>query len=152
MSDESLTLKEWHQKQAVDNFNGTWDLIDKQNRTKEDEIKMIHMAHASRYHWGEIGTALELARGEWQISRVYSLLGMAESALYHAKISLALCQENNIGDFDLAFAYEALTRAYSIGKDKDNMEDNYKKALNASSQIKDNNDKEYLISELKTII
>jgi len=41
---------------------------------------MIHAAHASRFHWGEIGKPINLGRGEWQISRVYSVLNRPESA------------------------------------------------------------------------
>jgi hypothetical protein len=38
---------------------------------------MLHAAHASRYRWGEVGVAVNLARGEWLGSRVYSVLGRA---------------------------------------------------------------------------
>jgi hypothetical protein len=151
MSDENLTLQQWHRKQAIDNFNATWDLIDKKDRTREDDIKMIHTAHASRYHWGEIGSALEFARGEWQISRVYSLLRMFESSFYHGDYSLKLCEENGIGDFDLAFAYEAIARAYMINNNKEFMEKYLKLALEASHNISDDGDREYFLSELKSI-
>ena len=73
MEEKKLTLEMWHKKQAVSLFNSTWDLIDKKERSKQEEIEMIHMAHASRYHWGQIGGAVEKARGEWQISRVYAV-------------------------------------------------------------------------------
>ena len=152
MDEECFSTQEWHKKQAVDNFNGTWDLIDKKDRTEEENLKMIHMAHASRFHWGAVGTPLELARGEWQVSRVYSLAGMPESALYHAGQSLSLCEANNFGDFDLAFAYEAVARAYMVMKDKNNMDVFLLKALGAGNQIKNKEDKEYFLSELKTII
>ncbi len=152
MDEECFSTQEWHKKQAVDNFNGTWDLIDKKDRTEEENLKMIHMAHASRFHWGVVGTPLELARGEWQVSRVYSLAGMPESALYHAGQSLSLCEANNFGDFDLAFAYEAVARAYMVMKDKNNMDAFLLKALGAGNQIKNKEDKEYFLSELKTII
>ena len=46
---------------------------------------MIHAAHASRYHWGEVGDDVNLARGEWQCSRVYAVLGRGEPALWHAR-------------------------------------------------------------------
>jgi len=72
---------------------------------------MIHAAHASRYHWGKIGAPVNFARGEWQISRVYSILKRFEAALYHAQRCLEICKGNKIGDFDLAYAYEALARA-----------------------------------------
>ena len=149
MVDEVMSLKEWHGKEAIENFNSTWDLIDKINRTHEDNLRMIHMAHASRYHWGFIGEPVNLARGEWQISRVYSLLNMSESALLHAEESLRLCEENNICDFDLAFAYEALARAYSILNDSVNKEKYIKKA--GSVFINDRQNRDYLLSELETI-
>ena len=50
---------------------------------------MIHSAHATRCHWGKVGTAANRARGEWQVSRVCATLGGAEPALYHARRCLA---------------------------------------------------------------
>ena len=151
MSNEKFTAEEWHKKEAIDNFNGTWDLIDKEHRTHEEMIDMLHKAHASRYHWGQVGTPLHFLRGEWQISRVYALVGMAESAILHGKESLRLCRENDIGDFDLAFAYESIARAYSIIKDTENVEHYLKKAHEAAVNIEKPEDREYLISELQTI-
>ncbi|MFC0186740.1 hypothetical protein ACFFJY_00500 [Fictibacillus aquaticus] len=148
MDDNKLTIAEWHRKQAVECFNSCWDYIEKKDRTAEDDMKMIHLAHASRYHWGEIGTALQFARGEWQISRVYALLGRFESALYHAKNNLELCQSHNIGDFDLAFAYEANARAYLIGKEVNLANSFLKLAEDAAENIAKDADKEYFLSEL----
>ena len=64
--------KEWHKKFAVETFNQTWDLMDKQDKSQAEIDRMIHAAHASRYHWEYVGEAVNLARGEWQISRVYA--------------------------------------------------------------------------------
>ncbi|MBH0164553.1 hypothetical protein IHV12_06460 [Fictibacillus sp. 7GRE50] len=148
---EKLTLKEWHRKQAVDTFNKTWDLIEKKDRTKEDDLEMIHTAHASRFHWGQIGEPLHFARGEWQLSRVYAILNMSESAMFHGKQSLELCLEHNITDFDLAFAYEAVSRAYSVKNDERSMQEYYDLAQRAGQQILKKEDKEYFISELNSI-
>lgn len=79
--------------------------------------RVLYAAHASHFHWGEIGTSLEFERGEWQISRVYSVLNRFEEAIHHARRCLDICTENGIGDFDIAFAYEALVRAYSSAGD-----------------------------------
>ncbi len=152
MEDKQLSTIDWHKNQAVSNFNATWDLIDKSDRTEEDNINMIHTAHASRFHWGKIGTSLELARGEWQISRVYSLLEMPESALLHANYSLKLCVDNDIGDFDLAFAYEAIARAYSISNDKEMTSKHIEFAKSASENIAKSENKDYFLSELSSII
>ena len=37
-----------------------------------------------------------LARGEWQVSRVYVLLGRAETAIWHARRCLEHCEEAGI--------------------------------------------------------
>src|SRR5256886_13518735 len=105
---------EWNRKMAAHLFNSTWVLLEKKARSKEESDTMIHMAHASRYHWVVVGGPKELAIGEWQISRVYAVLGRPEPALYHAQRALEICEANKIGDFPLAYAYEALARAFAI--------------------------------------
>ena len=83
---------------AIDLFNHVWTLIGTPDRTREQDTEMIHAAHASRHHWGEVGTPVNFARGEWQVSRVYSVLGRAEPALVHARLCLDTCVEHGIGD------------------------------------------------------
>jgi hypothetical protein len=94
--------KEVHRRLATDLFNFTWTLMEKETRTPMEDNEMIHSAHASRLHWGIAGTWVHFARGEWQISRVYSILQRFESALYHAQRCVDHCAENELGAFDLA--------------------------------------------------
>ena len=102
-------------KLAVDLFNHVWTLLEKDDRSERESDLMIDAAHASRFFWEEIGEPVNHARGEWQISRVYSVLGRGEPALHHARRCLELCEQHAIGDFDLAYAYEALARASGVG-------------------------------------
>ena len=140
-----------HRKFAVDLFNLVWDLLDKEDRTQGENDRMLHAAHGSRFHWGEIGTPLEFERGEWQISRVYSVLNRPEAAIYHAQRCLGICQANGIGDFDLAFAYEALARAYAIVGDADKSRGYIEMSEGAGAQIEDKGNREYFISELSAV-
>jgi hypothetical protein len=151
MTADSKQAQDLHRKLAADLFNRTWDLLDKEDRTPEEADAMIHAAHASRHHWGEIGTPLEFARGEWQISRVYSVLQHPEAALYHAQRSLDLCLANQIGDFDLAFAYEALARAHAVAGDRAQSGEYIELAMKAANEIADEGNREYLEGELLTI-
>ena len=145
---EKYLLKEAHKKFAIDGFNLVWSLLGKKDRTKEDDDKMVHAAHASRFHWGEIGTPLEFERGEWQISRVYSVLSRPESALFHAKRCLDICTENNIEDFDIAFAHEAMARANAALGNKPEFEKHYRLAKEAGEEIKEKGDREYFFKDL----
>lgn len=139
-----------HEKMAKSSFNKTWDYIDK----TEDDLTMIHTAHASRYHWGVQvsegkGTNLNLQRGEWQVTHVYTLAERTEPALYHAKVSSKLTEDNDIGDFDLAFAYEGIARASALAKKKTEYNKYYKLAEEAGKKIKDKGDREYFLGELE---
>jgi len=151
MPEEKTSSKEEHKKFAVELFNLTWNLLDKKDRNREEDDKMVHAAHASRFHWGEIGTPLEFERGEWQVSRVYSVLERSEPALYHATRCLEICKENNIGDFDIAFAYEAIARANAVVGNKADCENYLKLARKAGEEIRKKEDKHYFFSELRTI-
>jgi len=148
--EKKYTEQECHRKSAVELFNLVWSLLDNKDRTKEED-KMVHVAHASRFHWGEIGTAVEFERGEWQISRVYLVLNKPQKALYYAKRCLEICRENNIGDFDIAFAYEAMARAYAVAGKKTECEKYIQLAKDAGEQIKEKEDKDLFFSDLKTV-
>ena len=142
--------REVHERLAKELFNKTWDYLDMEQRTPEDEINMIHASHASRYHWGVAGGPLQLERGEWQISRVYSVLGRPEPALYHAEKCLEICRENGFGDFDMAFALEAMARAYNLMGDEANYRKYREKAKEAGEIIEDEGNRDYFFGELKT--
>jgi len=106
-----LTEAQFHRKMAAGFFNETWKLLDKPDRTPEEDARMIHLAHASCLHWQFAGSAQEFAVGEWQISRVHAVLRQSDSALYHAKRSLDIAGHNNLKLFYLAFGHEAVARA-----------------------------------------
>jgi hypothetical protein len=142
---------EWHRKLAAELFNGTWDLILKKRRTKEEVDAMIHMAHASRYHWSLVGGPKELAIGEWQISRVYAVLGRPEPSLFHAQRALEICEARRVDGFPLAYAYEALARAFAIAGKARLREACLKLAKAAGAKIADVEDRQQFFKDLRTV-
>ena len=136
---------------AADLFNQVWSFLERTDRTQADDDTMLHAAHASRYHWGEVGEPVNFARGEWQVSRVYAVLGRSEPALYHAQRCLDLCRAHQLGDFDLAFAYEALARASAIaghGEDRARFLD---LGRAAGEQIAEQDDREIFFADLNSV-
>lgn len=140
-----------HRKFGVDLFNEVWGFLEKPERTVEENDTMLHAAHASRYHWGIVGEPVNFARGEWQVSRVYSVLNRSEPALYHARRSLEICLANQIGDFDLAFAYEALARAAAVGGEREAAQKYYAQAKEAGDAIQEAEDKAWFMTNLESI-
>ncbi len=133
---------------AADLFNLVWTLLETLDRTAEQDERMLHAAHASRFHWGEIGEPVNLARGDWQISRVYAVLGRAEPALHHAQRCFETCRANGIEDFDLAFAYEALARASAVAGRPDDAADYAELARQAGERISEQEEREIFFSDL----
>ena len=135
---------------GVDLFNYVWTLLDKHERASAEDDRMIHAAHASLHHWSrafECGPE-NLARGEWLCSRVYAVLGRAEPALHHGRRCLELCEENAIGDFDLAYAYEALARARHVAGAERQAADYLERAAAAGEDISDPEDREHFEEDL----
>ena len=142
---------ETERKLAAGLFNHVWTLLETADRTPEQDDEMLHAAHASRHHWAQVGAPVNLARGEWQCSRVYAVLGRAEPALHHARRCLAICERHGIGDFDLAFANEALARGFAVAGDDGGRERHLALARAASADIAEPEDRELLDSDLATI-
>lgn len=143
--------KKLHRKLAVNLFNYTWELIDKPIRTDIENEEMINAAHASRFHWGIVGTELNFARGEWLISRAYALLGRHEPSRYHAEKSLKLCLDNNLGDFDTGFAYEAMARSYCVGGDNGKRDEYMAQAVIHAERVRDRKDRTWLLDNVGTV-
>jgi len=145
------TERDWHRREAAALFNRVWRLLETKGRTPAQDDEMIHAAHASRYHWGVVGKPVQIAIGEWQVSHVYAVLKRPEPAAYHARRCLAVCRENRIGDFPLAFAYEALARSAAVaGRPRDR--DRFARlAATAAEHIQDAEDRALLLSDLKSI-
>lgn len=138
-------------KLAADLFNHTWTLLEKPDRTPDEDDEMIHAAHASRFHWGEVGDAIHRARGEWQCARVYSVLGRAEPALWHARRCLAIHESIGSTDWDMASAYEAMARAHLVAGDSEQAARWKARAIAALDGISDADDREIIEGDLATL-
>jgi DNA-binding transcriptional MerR regulator len=152
MPDTGIDLAD-ERKLAAALFNATWTLMEKEDRTRAEDDEMLHMAHASRHHWGRVAeaTPANFGRGEWQCSRVYALLGRSEPCLHHAQRYLDICQENGIADWDLAFAYEALARGHAVAGDAEQARAYTEQALAAAEDIAEDEERELVLSDLESI-
>ena len=128
-------------------YNKTWELFG------GDSDTLIHTAHASAYHWMQVGTAANRARSEWLCARVYSELGRGEPALHHARRCLELVEQNPdvMEDWDLAAAYEALARAHMVAGDAPEAARYRDLGLEAVAQVADAEDGEHIAADLRGI-
>ena len=101
-----------HHYMGIEMNNQTWGLLDKKDRSEQDNIRIINFAKASLYHWRKSDkyNVENEQRGQWLISHVYAILGKSDEALSYAKETLKITEDNNLKDFDLAYAYESMAR------------------------------------------
>ncbi len=61
--DQASLDHDHHRSEGVETNDLTWKLFEQPDRTPDDDARMIHLAHASAYHWGLVGTAENHAQG-----------------------------------------------------------------------------------------
>jgi len=145
MSEEKSFTEAEAQLFFAKGFNGkTWELLDKQNRTQEDNEMLVDYAHASLAHWRATGTGVHLQRGVWMLARVYTVFGNAQMALQYANRCLELTDQHKdlLYDFDFAFAYECMARARALAGDQAEAQKYIAKADEAGKAIKDEEDRQ----------
>jgi hypothetical protein len=107
-------LEAAHKYFAAHCFNRAWDLIEKKDRTPEDDRMMVAMNQASLFHWSQRPDNDDRRRsvGYWQASRIQALLGNAVEARRHADVCLS--HSHKLEPFYLGYAYEALARSAKL--------------------------------------
>ncbi|MEZ5387985.1 MAG: hypothetical protein R3F13_20960 [Prosthecobacter sp.] len=141
-----------HKKLSAECFNRTWELLDKKERTHEEEERMISLAHASLTHWRmrDDCTDQNLSIGYWQISRVYAVLGQGENARRYAELCLAASGKEP--PFYLGYAHEALARAAQLNKDRAAFDTHLAEAKTLAAKVSEADERKMLEDDLESLV
>ena len=134
-------------------FNGkTWELLDKQERTQEENELLVDYAHASLAHWRVVGTGVHLQRGAWMLARVNTVLGNTQLATQYAQRCLELTEQhkNLLADFDFAFAYECMARVQALTGNQAEALKYRDMADKAGATIKDEEDRQIFFDDFNS--
>jgi hypothetical protein len=145
---------EEHRRLGVELYNGTWGLIERQDRPPDSDDEMLHRAHASAYHWLQAPhTAANRARSHWLCSRVHAITGQPEGALHHARRCLELVESapGEMEDWDLAGAHEALARAHLAAGEVDQARRHVELARAETAKIAEPEDAEHIEADLDSL-
>ena len=143
--------KEAHQYFAIETFNSAWELIEKPDRSDDDDAAMLERAFASRWHWGFVGGLLQLASGDWQIAHVASLLGYGWMAQFYAQRAFDICEREGWGDWQRASMLEGMARAAAAAGDTEGHARYYALAVDAVAAIEEDAEREVIASQLATV-
>lgn len=132
-------------------FNRVWELLDKPDRTADDDNLMISMCHASLFHWLQRSdcTPKNLSIGYWQLSRVYSVLRQADNARRYGELCYRYSQDEE--PFYIGYALEALARAAVLEGQRGEAERLLKLAHDQVMLVTDAADRELLEKDLVSV-
>jgi hypothetical protein len=132
-------------------FNEAWVLIDKANRTEEENRLMLALSFASLWHWTQRDDCVSrnLSIGYWQISRIFALLGDVANARRYGDA----CMEHSLSEspFLLAYAHEALARAAALNGDSNRCAHHLTDARKLAPRISDAEERAVLEKDLLSI-
>ncbi|HNQ96175.1 MAG TPA: hypothetical protein PKK96_12425 [Anaerolineales bacterium] len=140
-----------HKYFSAENFNRTWELIEKSKRTDEENLAMLHTAIASLWHWSqrEDVSAKKLSIGYWQVSRVCNLIQQPSLARTYGL--QALKHAASLDPFYKGYAYETLARAEMQSGNRVIMLEYLNKARGFAQQVIKDEDKKLILQDLETI-
>lgn len=116
---EAGEMARCHRWFAVEGNNRAWALAAQEERTPDEELLMLTLAHAAAFHWAAGGGSLEVARADYTLAHVYALTGHGTLALGYARRALAFFEANPAEgeDWDRAFAHAELAHAAAAAED-----------------------------------
>lgn len=135
--------------------NGMWDNIEDPEvgpgTPQAEREDLLYSAYASAYHWRQVGSPANSARGEHLIARMAVKLGEGEIALRHARRCLDLVESHpeEMEDWDAPFAHEALARALAATGDRAEGQRHRDRAGQLTAELAGDGDRELLESELQ---
>jgi len=134
-------------------FNKAWDLIDKADRTPQEDEEMIRLSQASIWHWTqrEDCTPTHMSTGYWQASRIYAILGQVDNARRYGQLCLDASRGEDVPPFYLGYAYEALARAEAVAGNRAKTDQYLTEARQIAEQVPDADSKKWLLDDLGTI-
>lgn len=151
-----FTLPEAHAYFAVAFNQRIWALLQQEERTPAEDEEMLNAAHASMLHWSAApqGEPMHHARGLFMLATAYTALRRVSEALHYAKACFDYSEQHasHLEDFDFAYSYLSLARAYAIANDKPTSMQYFTLARQAGNDIADEEDKKIFLNDFRTKI
>jgi hypothetical protein len=141
----------WHRQFGAALFNHSWQLLEKADRTAEEDDELLAAVFASRFHWGRVGDAGHTSVGDNQIARVCAALGLGDLAVHYAAKALAVTEDEGWTDYRLASAHEVVARAAASAGDRETRDQHVALARAAIERLEDPEDREVVGAQLDSV-
>jgi tetratricopeptide (TPR) repeat protein len=141
-----------HRELAKQANSQVWRLLDQTGRSQDEDAELLEAAYASLYHWRFAGTEIHRQRGLWLVAHVHTILGDSTQALRYAQACIEWTKANvdSLEDFDVAYAYEGISRAMALAGQSEVAQDYFLAAREAGEEISDPEDRGIFMSDFES--
>lgn len=129
-------------------FNRAWDRLERTDRSPEDDRAMLADALGSWALWREVNDPRRHAVSDWQVSRVFAVLGDPVWAGRYAAAGLERCETHRLGPFLEGYAWEAEARAAHLAGDPARRDAAIAAARAAADRVEDPDERQLIIDDL----
>lgn len=126
--------KSWQRYFAIECNNRAWDLAAK-SRTPAEDVEMLNAAHASCFHWSEVGTELHSMRAKMLLARAHTLVGNGVLAVRLALEMREYFSSHDAPAWEMAFAHAIYAHAAQVVGDLENHRTAYQNAVQVLSKV-----------------
>jgi hypothetical protein len=142
-----------HRYFSVECFNRVWGLLDKPDRTPQEDQGMVQMCLASMWHWTQRGdcTDTNMSIGYWQASRVYATIRLPDEARRYGQLCLEASQGPDILPFYLGYAHESLARAEIVAGNGEKAREHLTESRRIAEVLPNPDAKKQLLADLDAL-
>jgi hypothetical protein len=146
-------LEAAHRHFSVLCFNEAWALLERPQRTPEEDEAMLRLSLASLWHWTQRPDyePTNLSIGYWHTSRVCAALDRADEARRYARLCVDVSRTPDVPLVFLGYAYEVLARAESVAGNHTQRDEYLSVARRTAGALPDSSEREQLLADLTTI-
>ncbi len=138
---EASEIAQWHRKFAMACNNRAWELS-VEIRTPARDTELLNLAHASAWHWAQVGTELNQMRAKMLLAEVHAALDFGSSALRLAQEMRDYFSKIDTPDWEIAFVHTVYAHAASAAGDSTEHRRAYVNAVAAIAAVADNEDRQ----------
>lgn len=137
-------LNQWHRYFAVECNNIAWSAAEADPSTR-DHKSLLNAAHASVFHWLQVGNELNKIRGFVLLAYVHALCGHGTLALEYAGAAREYYQGHPYEEWELAFACMIQALAAHVASDTALHRSSYSAAQEVLDAMPDGEEKEIVL-------
>jgi hypothetical protein len=140
-----------HRSLGIASYQRCWELLDRDNRSKNDEVELLTEAFTARHHWLLAGGTQEWIISDWMVARAAAAVGDGPLSVRFAVRADAATKDTDVDDWLRASTAEGVARAYAALGDATNRDLWAETSARLVEAIADDEDRALIADQLASV-